>query len=159
MEFQELLDGVAERLGLPGRLVPDENREVVVRIAEDIELTFREYPEYAGFLVKGFVCDLPKAGGDPFTAEMMRANFICRGTCGGTLSLDDDNRVQVHIFLGFSFVTVDFLVKGLGNFSDMIRNWRDLAKEYEKVFAENAEPEEPPSNERIWLGMSGFLVV
>ena len=105
MGFDEMVADFAVRRGIPGGLVPDANRQVRWTIrgdgdGNDVDFVCREIPMYMATFIKARVCPLPVAGTAQFTAEMMRANYHCRGTAGGTLSIDDEGVVYAHFIFG-----------------------------------------------------------
>lgn len=154
----------AVRRGIPGGLVPDANRQVRWTIrgdgdGNDVDFVCREIPMYMATFIKARVCPLPAAGTAQFTAEMMRANYHCRGTAGGTLSIDDEGVVFAHFIFGTPLLSGETLDQDIDDFAEMVRRWRRLAGEYEKVYSDEHEPAVPPSDDDIWLGLTGFITV
>lgn len=138
MELSELMNDLAERIGIQGGLRPDE--EGVYRMGRDgIAVSVLEVPEDESILVYSEVCELPVEGADEFKTALLQANFMGRGTPDGAFSLSDDGHVVLHRYVNAARTDAEGLQRVLEAFLRVVLNWRQLAEDYRPVAKERAE--------------------
>ena len=86
MTFELLMRDLGERLGLEEFQAVDGSAHL---ISENGTVTFLEVPETECVLMTAFLGKLPADDSSQLLRAMMCANFLFRGTRGGTLGLDE----------------------------------------------------------------------
>ena len=138
MEFRQLMNELAERIGIQGGLKPD--AEGVYRMGRDgIAVSVLEVPEDESILVYAEVCELPVEGADEFKTALLQANFMGRGTPDGAFSLSEDGHVVLHRYVNAARTDAEGLQKVLEAFLRIMLNWRQLADDYRPLAKERAE--------------------
>ena len=145
MEFRQLMDELAERLGIRGGLTPD--AEGVYRMGRDgIAISMMEVPEDRSMLIYGSVCELPVEGADEFKSALLRENFLERGTPDGAFSLTDDGKVVLHRYLSLDRIDAEELQTIVEDYLRRMVEWRRLEEDYRPVAAKRAaERREKPN--------------
>lgn len=155
MELNELMAGLAERLGVEGGFTPGSDGVYAVD-ADDLTVSFMEIEEHSSILIWSELCDLPSPGGERFLTALMRENFMGRGTSGGAFSLSDNDNVCLHRVLSTRDLDNDQFQKAVEDFMLLALNWQMLNERYRDGLDEEAPPKESESAQDPGLN-GGFL--
>lgn len=148
MEFSDLMNKLAERIGIQGGLAPD--AEGVYRMGRDgIAVSVLEVPEDDSILVYSEVCELPVEGADEFKTALLRANFMGRGTPDGAFSLSDEGHVILHRYVNAARADAEGLQRVLESFLRIELEWRQLAEDYRPEEKERSEQRREES--AVWV--------
>ena len=145
MEFRDLMDDFAKRVGLES-LTPDDEGCVYVQF-DDRAVCFCEVPDAASVAIYAPVGVLPPQANAQLLTLLMRANYLGRGTGGATLSqAEDSNTILLHQVIplvaldGESFAdTVEKFVNVLGEWHANLQDFRPIAEALERKAAEERE--------------------
>lgn len=159
MTYGELLEGLVEGLSLPGDAKPD--ADGVFRFSYGgSEFSLREDRHCNSVLLLTRVGLLPMNGTNEFMLEMLRSNYLGRGTMGGTFSVDDEGTFYLH--MQGSLADVDLhraCTLGFPKCIELLDEWRHLVETYNEAFGTDIPPPmELPDNPLALCG-PGFLRV
>ena len=153
MEFNELIKGLSEKLGLG--LSPQD--DVCVLGIDDMQVTLQALNEVDLLSTYGEIGEPPPQGLEQLLTAMLNANHLFQGTAGATISRDPETgKFYLCRCEALSILTVERLMESLETFVNVLETWRKLVADYRPSdpAAGSAYTEEPPP-----FGGDGFMAV
>ena len=153
MEFNELIKGLSEKLGLG--LSPQD--DVYVLGIDDMQVTLQALNEVDLLSTYGEIGEPPPQGLEQLLTAMLSANHLFQGTAGATISRDPESgKFHLCHCETLSIMTVERLMESLEKFVNVLETWRKLVADYRPSdpAAGAAYTEEPPP-----FGADGFMAV
>lgn len=130
MEFNELIRGFAESIGLSG-LEPDENGNYAIAV-DEMTVVFTEQAEAGLLRTSAEVCELPTEGTDLIRTVLLKAMFPGGGGADGfVFSLDPEGRsVCLHRTDPLAALDVAGFRGLLEKFVNTLEEWRTTIREF-----------------------------
>lgn len=153
MEFNELIKGLGEKLGLE---LPPQDDMCVLGI-DDMQVTLQALNEVDLLSTYGEIGEPPPQGLEQLLTAMLNANHLFQGTAGATISRDPESgKFYLCHCETLSMMTVERLMESLEKFVNVLETWRKLVEDYRpsETTAEGSSDMEPPP-----FGGNGFMAV
>ena len=161
MEFEQLIREFGDRYGIEGLAANDGAAAITV---DGIRLDIIHAKPSDAPAAKGLLVDVvlacavigepPAEGADDFAGTLLRANFLFRGSGGGTLCQNPRTRAYslVRPFV-LSALDVELFAKKLAMLVDQVERWRALLENW------NVAKEASDKSVGTFLLASGFIPV
>lgn len=132
MEFEEIVNGFAEKFGVDG-LAPDENGTVRLEIdGMGVDILY-DMAERTAFLCAE-IGEPPPEGRERFAEVLLRANFLFQGTDGATLAQNPETKAYALVRpLNLAGLDIDILSERLGAFVNGVERWRQTLTDFRDV--------------------------
>ena len=153
MEFNELIKGLGEKLGLD---LPLQENTCALSV-DDMQIALQALDEVVMLSIYGEIGEPPPQGLEQLLTAMLNANHLFQGTAGATISRDPESgRFFLFRCEPLSVLTIERLMEDLEKFANVLETWRKLLADY--------RPSEPAADasltaEPLPFGGSGFMTV
>ena len=138
MDFNQLVEGFAARFGVEGLAVADGTAAITV---DGIRLDIIHAKPSDAPAAKGLLVDVvlacaeigqpPAEGADDFAGTLLRANFLFRGSGGGTLCQNPETKAYALVRpYVLSALDVETFATKLSQLVDQVERWRDLLENW-----------------------------
>ena len=155
MEFEEIINGFAQRFGIEG-LAPSEEGSVLLDI-DGMAVELLHDADAGNVLICAEIGDPPPEGEKHFAEMLLRANFLFQGTGGATFAQNPESKAYALIrpFALAGLDLEDFCAQ-VGKFVDGLERWRQLLEDFREVGESVSDDDNAGFNP---LGGSGFMSV
>lgn len=153
MEFNELINGLGEKLGLD---LPIQENACALNV-DDMQITLQALDEVGMLSIYGEIGEPPPQGLEQLLSAMLNANHLFQGTFGATISRDPETgNFFLCRCLSLSDLMIESLMENLEKFVNVLETWRKLLADYRpsETTAEGSSDTEPPP-----FGGNGFMSV
>ena len=143
MDYKELISAFGEKHGIDG-LASDEGTTSLDIDGMTVEIFHNE--EDASIFLCSVVGEPPAEGQERFSALLLQANFLFKGTDGATLSQNPDTKEYALVrVLSLSLLDLDSFSSALEKFVNGIESWRKLLADFRPIVEDAASsPQEIP---------------
>ena len=155
MEFNELIKGFAESIGLPG-LGPNENGNYLLAV-DEITVVFSERAEEGLLQTSAEVCELPSEGVELIRMILLKAMFPGGGGADGfVFSLDPEGQhVCLHRVDSLAALDIAGFRGVLEKFVNTLEEWRTTIREYSPVLGKAKEEHDRREEEERSFALNG----
>jgi len=160
MEYQELLDSFAKKLGGEVEIKPDASGAVMLDV-DGMPLSIMGMEELGLVALIGVIGEPPPEDRmERLYAALLEANHNFAGTAGATLSINPETRnISLCKTMPLALADADGFFNDVERFVNTLENWRKLVSDYRGAEIESKTASAPQADEALPLGGSGFMQV
>ena len=137
MEFKELITSFGEKNGIEGLSADDGTLSLDID-GMTVEIFHNE--EDATIFLCSVVGEPPAEGQERFSALLLQANFLFRGTDGATLSQNPDTKEYALVrVLSLPLLDLDSFSAALEKFVNGVESWKKLLADFRPIVEDAAK--------------------
>jgi len=159
MEYHELLQALAERIGGGAELTPDASGAVMLNI-DDMEVTILGLDEVRAVAFAAPIAEPPPEDRlERLYQAALQANYNFQGTSGATLSINPEtNELSLCRLMPVAVLDGDSFVQELERFVNTLETWRKLISDY-RASTDDGKPDGADQEVVAGFGATGFMQV
>lgn len=158
MEYQELMAGFAEKVGLADF---QSSADGVYRVEVDgMAVNFVEEPELRQIVTWAEVGESPREGCERLYRVLLEAANLGRSTGGSNFSIDSETgNIQLFRADPLQLMDVETFMTKLEWFINVLEKWRTILSHFDEMAPEIIKAEAASIEESRQFGLGGFMQV